>query len=182
MAVRKAAGLRYLTMYLPLSAVAVIFAVISGTQQAWWWRIGLLTGIYAACALHFLPLIQEWRSEKALRLRVVIPCAICGERMQSAAVLDHMRSAHPAVGRVAARGLWIIWPGIWLLVGYVMLLGAIAILGFFDSLIWDLFPVLAFVPLVAYLVVLVAAAQVFDRRYLRPAKRQWQAAHPQNRR
>lgn len=180
-AVQRIAGLRYLTLYLPLSLVAAIFAVISGTLQAWWWRIGLLAGIYAICGLHLLSLIQEWRAEKPLRLRVVIPCAVCGERMQSAALLDHIRAVHPAIGRVAARAPWIIWPGVFVPVGYVMLLGGLAILGFFDKAFWDLFPVLGFVPLLAYLVALVVASQVLYRRYLRPAQREWRAAHPRTR-
>ncbi len=178
-AVRRAALLRYLTVYLPLSVVAAIFVVISGTLQAWWWRIGILTGIYAICGLHFLSLVQSWRAEKPLRLRVVIPCAVCGERMRSAVLLDHIRAVHPAIGRVAARAPWVVWPGGAVPVGYIILLTGIGILGFFDKTAWDLFPVLAFVPLVGYLVALLGISLVLDRQYLRPAQREWQAAHPQ---
>lgn len=177
-AVRKGAGLWYMTVYLPLSVLAAIFVVISGILQAWWWRIGILAGIYAICGLHFLSLVQEWRAEKSLRLQVVIPCAVCGERVMSAVLQDHIRAVHPAISRVATRTPWIVWPGGAVPVGYIMALVGVAILGFFDQMLWDLFPVLAFVPLVAYLVTLVVVPLVLDRRYLRPAQRQWQAAHP----
>ncbi len=176
-AVRKAASRRLATVYFPLMAAGGLLAVVSGTLHAWWWRIGLLVGIEAIAGLGFHFLLWEERSEKPLRLLVGVPCSVCGDRIPSAALLDHLRMVHPPLDRPARQSLWMLWSLIYAFIAYYMVLIGIATLGIFGDALWSVFPVLGFVPL-AGAVLLVVARLALNRAHIRQAKRQWQATHP----
>ncbi len=176
-AVRKAASRRLVTVYFPLIAIGGLVVVVSGTLHAWWWRIGLLVGIEAICGLGFHFLLWEDRSEKPLRLLVEVPCPVCGDRILSAALLDHYSSVHPPLDGPARQTLWMMYSVIYAFIAYYMILFGIAPLGIFGDAFWSVFPILAFVPLVGALLLLVARLAL-NRAHMRQAKRQWQAAHP----
>ncbi len=176
-AVRKAAGRRLVTVYFPLMAAGVLLASVSGTLHAWWWRIGILVGIEAISGLGFHFLLWEELSEKPLRLLVEVPCSVCGDRILSAALMDHLHTVHPPLDRPARQSLWMLWSLIYAFIAYYMILIGIATLGIFGEALWSVFPVLGFAPL-AGAMLLVVARLALNWAHIRQAKRQWQATHP----
>ncbi len=176
-AVRKAASRRLITVYFPLLAAGGPLTVVSGTLHAWWWRIGLLVGMEAICGLRFHFLLWKEHSEKPLRLLVEVPCSVCGDRILSAALLDHLRTVHPPLDGLARQTLWMMYSVIYAFIAYYMILFGIATLGIFGDAFWSVFPILAFVPLVGALLILVARLAL-NRAHVLRARSEWRTSHP----
>ncbi len=166
-----------ITVYFPLLAAGGPLTVVSGTLHAWWWRFGLLVGMEAICGLGFHFLLWKEHSEKPLRLLVEVPCSVCGDRILSAALLDHLRTVHPPLDGLACQTLWMMYSVIYAFIAYYMILFGIATLGIFGDAFWSVFPILAFVPLVGALLILVARLAL-NRAHVLRARSEWRTSHP----
>lgn len=180
LAVQKSQGRRYLLRYFPLAMIGLAVAGVSLLLHEGWWRIGFLAGIYSMFAILLIFGVREWKVERPVRLDVVTTCAVCDSPMAIRDVRTHMASTHPEMWRLMRRSAWLLNPGIYTILAYLLVLFGIMVALPMPDSFWNLVPALLFVPIFAWMAVLVIVGIVLDRTRLQPARRSWRMSHPES--
>lgn len=178
LAVQRSQGRRYILRYYPLAMIGLAVAGVSIILQQAWWRIGFLAGIYSMFAILLIFGAREWKVERSVRLDVVTSCAVCDSRMAIRDYQTHLRSIHPEIWRLARRSAWLLSPGIYVILVYVLVLVGVMVAAPMPDSFWSLVPALLFVPVFAWMVILAVVGIVLNQTRLKPARRNWQMSHP----
>jgi hypothetical protein len=169
MAIQGSNRMRYAVWYFPAITAAIGLMVGSALlHESWWWRLGVLGGIYAMFAILIVFGVKSWRRERPFRLQVSTACMVCGAQMQVKDVESHMSTEHPDVFRAVKRTAWLMTPT---LLGFLVYLLALIGLLVFNVLpaVRTLYLALVFVPLFTWMAIIAVVGFVLGKRYLKHA-------------
>lgn len=168
----------YLVVYFPLAMASLILGSLALILQVSWWRIGFFAGIMGTFAALMAAGIREWKLEKPVRLRVITACPVCDARMPTADMRNHVEGTHPDIWRLVKQSYWLLNPGIFAVLAYLLVLLTMLILFDLPDSVWDALPFLLFVPIFSWMVILGVVGFVLDRTRLQPARESWRMLHP----
>ena len=178
MAVYRQIGQRYLVRYFPLAMLALVFAVVSVIIHDWWWRLGLLLGLYSMFAILIVFCVFAWKKEKPVQLDIEVACPVCDRKVTKKELRPHLSEVHAEIYRLMKRTFWLLGPTLYGFLIYLLVLIGLIILDVFGKSFLAYALLLLFGPLFAWVTILAVVGVYMGRRYLRPARMAWQVLRP----